>query len=108
MKRIISTSIFALGIVFILSSCGSSKDLQQPEYRDIRNVKVKELGLLQSTATVDLVYYNPNNFTAQLTDATGDIYIDNAFFGKFTLAEKVRVKKHSEFILPALVKIDMV
>jgi LEA14-like dessication related protein len=63
---------------------------------------------LQSTAGVDLVYYNPNDFGVQVATARGDIYIDNNYFGRFDLGEKVQVRKRSEFILPALVKIDMI
>ena len=40
--------------------------------------------------------------------ARGDIYIDSSYFGQFELDEKVQVKKRSEFILPATVKVDMI
>ncbi len=105
MKAIIST--LTLGLVLILSSCGTS-NVKEPEYRDIREVRLIELGILQSTAGIDLVYYNPNNFGVQLSDARGDVFIDNAFFGRFELGEQVQVKKNSEFIVPAVVKMDMI
>ncbi|HEV8284901.1 MAG TPA: LEA type 2 family protein [Chitinophagaceae bacterium] len=104
MKTILATLVFGL---VIFSSCGTNK-VEEPEYRDIRNVRLLELGPLQSTAGVDLVYYNPNDFGVQLSTARGDIYIDNNYFGRFDLGEKVQVRKKSEFILPALVKIDMI
>jgi LEA14-like dessication related protein len=91
----------------ILVSCGTAK-IQQPEYREIRQVKLIELGLLQSTAGIDVVYYNPNNFSVQLADAHGDVYVDNAFFGKFELNDKVQVGKKSEFVVPAIIKLDMI
>lgn len=103
--------IFTLGlglVLLTLASCSATKDLREPEYRDIRNIRVIELGLLQSKAGVDLVYYNPNNFAAQLTSARGDIYIDDVYFGRFDLEEKVQVRKNSEFIIPAIVKVDMI
>jgi LEA14-like dessication related protein len=92
----------------VLASCGGSNNVQEPEYRDIRNIHLINLGPLQSTAGVDLVYFNPNNFGVQITAGAGDIYIDNNYFGKFELGEHVQVKKRSEFILPAVVKIDMI
>lgn len=104
MKTILATLVFGL---VIFSSCSTNK-VEEPEYRDIRNVRLLELGPLQSTAGVDLVYYNPNDFGVQLSTARGDIYIDNNYFGRFDLGEKVQVRKKSEFILPALVKIDMI
>ena len=90
-----------------LASC-KTPDLVEPEYRDIRNARFIEAGLLQSTASVDLVYYNPNNYSVNLTEARGDVYIDNKYLGRLELAEKVSVNKNSEFILPALIKLDNV
>lgn len=106
MKRIISTFLVLSGIVF-LSSCSTSK-VQQPEYRDVREVRLIDLGILQSTAGVDLIYYNPNSFNVQLTEARGDVYLDNAYLGRFDLAEKIDIKKRSEFVVPAIVKVDMI
>jgi LEA14-like dessication related protein len=104
MRSILSILIISL---IILSSCGTN-NVKQPEYRDIRNIRLINLGPLQSTAGVDLVYYNPNKFGVQLETAHGDIYIDSSYFGQFELNEKVHVDKKSEFVLPATVKIDMI
>jgi LEA14-like dessication related protein len=103
MKTIIST--FLLGVV-LFSSCSSVKDVQEPEYRDIRDVRLIKAGLLETTAGIDLVYYNPNDFSVQLNNAKGDVYIDNAYFGRFDLDDKVQVKRHSEFVLPIVFKLD--
>ena len=102
-------SILSILTIFliILSSCGTS-NVKEPEYRDIRNIRLINVGPLQSTAGVDLIYYNPNKFGVQIEAARGDIYIDSSYFGKFELDEKVQVKKRSEFILPATVKVDMI
>ena len=105
MKTFIST----LAVVFILlSSCGSSKNVQEPEFRDINNVRLIKVGVLQTTAGVDLIYYNPNDFGIQLTNAQGDVYIDNAYLGRFNLDEKVQVRKQAEFVLPVTFKLDNV
>jgi LEA14-like dessication related protein len=104
MKTLISTLLIGL---IVLSSCGSA-NVKEPEYRDIREVRLIELGLLQSTAGIDLIYYNPNNFGVQVAEARGDVYIDNIYLGRFGLGEKVQVKKRSEFIVPAIIKLDMI
>ncbi|WP_276502301.1 LEA type 2 family protein [Terrimonas pollutisoli] len=104
MKAIIST--LALAVV-LLSSCGTA-NVKEPEYRDIRDIKMLELGILQSTAGVDFIYYNPNDFGVQLSEARGDVYVDNTYLGRFELGEKVQVKKRSEFIVPAVIKLDMI
>ena len=104
MKTLISTLIVSL---FILSACGTA-NVKEPEYRDIREVRLIEVGLLKSTAAMDLIYYNPNSFGVTLSEARGDIYIDNHWLGRFDLGEKVTVKKRSEFLVPALIKVDMI
>jgi LEA14-like dessication related protein len=103
------TFIFTLGgaAIILLSSCGTA-NVKEPEYREIRQVRLVEVGLLQSTAGLDLIYYNPNNFGVTLTEARGDVYIDNQWLGRFDLSEKVIVKKHAEFVVPALIKVDMI
>lgn len=107
MKSIISTlTVLFIGLVFI-SSC-KSENVKEPEFRDISNVRLVELGVLQSTAGIDLIYYNPNNFGVQLSEARGDVYVDNAYLGRFGLEEKVQVGKRSEFVVPALIKLDMI
>ena len=104
MKTLIST----LGIAAIfLSSCGTA-NVKEPEYRDIRQIRLVEAGILNSTAGMDLIYYNPNNFGLTLTEARGDVYIDNHWLGRFNLDEKVNVNKRSEFVVPALIKVDMI
>ena len=102
------TSTLLLAFLAFLASCGNMKDVSQPEFRDISNVKVVNVGLLQTTTGADLVYYNPNDFSIQLSDARGDVYIDNSYLGRFELDQKVQVKKRSEFILPVLFKLDNV
>jgi LEA14-like dessication related protein len=69
---------------------------------------VVDVGVLHSTAGMSIIYYNPNNFGVTLSEARGDVYIDNKFLGRFDLGEKISVKKRSEFTVPALVKIDMI
>jgi LEA14-like dessication related protein len=102
-----SISIFLAGFVMLLSSCGTS-NVKEPEYREIREVRLIEGGLLQSTAGIDMVYYNPNNFGVQVAEARGDVFIDSVFLGRFGLAETVQVNKNSEFVIPAVLKLDMI
>jgi LEA14-like dessication related protein len=104
MKNIIFT--LAIGLV-LLTSCGTGS-VKEPEFRDIGNVRLIEMGVLQSTAGIDLIYYNPNNFGVQLNEARGDVYVDNAYLGRFGLEEAVQVGKRSEFTVPAVIKLDMI
>ncbi len=102
MKRLI---LMLAPAIVLFSSCNSG-NVKEPEYRDIRNIRIKDVGLLQTTAALDLVYYNPNNFGVQLHDARGDVYIDDMYFGRFSIEDNVAVRKHEEFIVPAIIKMD--
>lgn len=102
MKRLL---LILVPAALFLVSCQSG-NIREPEYREIQNVHIEDVGLLQTTAGFDMVYYNPNDFGVQLTNARGDIYIDNMYFGKFGIKDKVSVGKRKEFIVPALVKMD--
>ena len=102
MKRLI---LLMVPVVIFLVSCKSG-NIKEPEYREIRDIRIMEVGLLQTTAGLDFVYYNPNNFGVQLTNASGDVYIDDIYFGRFGIQDKVAVHKHEEFIIPAYIKMD--
>ena len=104
MKKVIFTLL--IGLV-ALSACRTG-NVREPEFRDISNVRLVDVGVLSSTAALDLIYYNPNSFGVQLSEARGDVYIDDAYLGRFTLEDQVQVGKRSEFIVPALIKIDMI
>jgi len=106
MKTFIST--LTVGLVVLFSSCASVKDVSEPEFRDINAVKLIKVGLLQTTAGADFVFYNPNDFGIQLAGARGDVYIDNSYFGHFDLDQKVQVKKRTEFVLPVIFRLDNV
>ena len=102
MKRLL---LILVPAAMFLVSCKTS-NIREPEYREIQNVHIEDVGLLQTTAGFDMVYYNPNDFSVQLTNARGDIYIDNMYFGKFGIKDKVSVGKRREFVVPAQIKMD--
>ncbi len=92
--------------VLIFSACKSARNVSGPEFRDISDVRLLETGVLKTTVGANMIYYNPNNFGLQLTSARGDVYIDNAYFGSFSMDQETQVKKRSEFVLPVTIKID--
>ena len=102
MKRLI---LMFAPVLLLLASCKSDK-IREPEYREIQNVHILDVGLLQTTAGLDLVYFNPNDFGVTLSEARGDVYIDNMYFGRFGIQDKVTVRKRDEFIVPVIVKMD--
>ena len=102
MKRLL---LILAPAALLLGSC-KSDNIKEPEYREIQNVRIMDVGILQTTAGLDLVYYNPNEFGVTLSQARGDVYIDNMYFGRFGISDKVAVRKRQEFIIPAILKMD--
>ncbi len=104
MKTLISTLAVA---TVLFTSCATS-NFQEPTYREIRDIRLVDAGILKSKAGMDIVYYNPNSFGVTLTDARGDVYVDDHYLGRFEVPENVTVQKRSEFVVPAIVSIDMI
>jgi LEA14-like dessication related protein len=102
--KTLSTLLVASVLVF--SACQSTKNVSEPEFRDIADVRLLDVGILKTTAGANMIYYNPNDFGIRLSSARGDIYVDNIYFGQFELADEVQVRKNAEFVLPVTIKID--
>ncbi len=90
--------------IFIFYSCQKPKDF---EYRDIRNIKIQKLGFDQTNLTIDLVYYNPNNFGINLKKLNCDVYIDKNYLGNFTLDTSMHINKLSEFSITCNMMVNM-
>jgi len=103
MKRVFSTLPL---IALLFAACSTYKNVQEPEFRDVQNVRLIDVGVLQTKAGADLIYYNPNSFSVTLSSARGDVYLDGHYLGRFDISEKVAVGKRSEFIIPAVLKLD--
>ncbi|HNE92786.1 MAG TPA: hypothetical protein PKG56_06735 [Chitinophagaceae bacterium] len=91
-------------VIFIGTSC---KKIKSFEYRDVRNIEVKSLGFNKSSLTMNLVYFNPNEFGVDLRKVNCDVFIDNNFFGKYSLDTLMHIKRRSEFALPSRIDIEM-
>ena len=105
-KSIMKKFNFILVCFVTLSiSCSSIKD---PEYRDIKDIRIMNISMVESTAEIDMVYYNPNGFGVLLSDASGDVFVDSSFLGRFSMDKEVKVPRNSEFLVPGILKIDMI
>lgn len=91
-------------LVVLISSCGKPQGF---EYRDLKNFKVNNWGFDRSGISMDLVYYNPNNFGVDLKKVECDLYIDKNFVGSFSLDTLMHISKNAEFSLPARMEVDM-
>lgn len=94
----------SIAVLFLVTSCQAPKDL---EYRDFKNFSVNKLGFSTSTVTMDLIYYNPNNFGLQLKTTELDIYLGDTYLGHTVQDYQVTIPKRAEFTIPISVEVDM-
>ena len=100
MKKITSLLL----AVLIFWGC---KKPQGFEYRDIKNVSVKQFGFNKTQLAMDLIYFNPNNFGVDLKHVDCDVYVDKNYLGKFLLDTTMHIDRKSEFSLPSKIDVDM-
>ena len=80
---------------------------QSFDYRGMQNLKVDSVGLVNSKISLDLIYFNPNNFGVELRNVTCDVYINHNYLGKYVLDTLMHIPRHSEFFIPSNMEVDM-
>jgi LEA14-like dessication related protein len=104
LQAIMKKSFFPLFLIVLLTACGKMKD---PVFKGIENVKVNEVGMSESTITLDIRYHNPNNFKGLLKQAEGDAWMDSTYLGHFIVDSSVHIPANSEFLVPVKMAVDM-
>src|SRR4029079_12904476 len=93
-------------LLLTLFATGCNKP-QSFEYRGMQNFKIDSVGLVNSKISLDLVYFNPNNFGVELRNVTCDVYINHNYLGKYVLDTLMHIPKRSEFFNPFGMQVDM-
>lgn len=95
-------------VVFLLAfAVVSCRDMKEPVFNSIGNVKFDQLTLSKPSITLEMNYFNPNNFSAKLKNAEGDAWMDSAYLGHFIVDTTVIVPPNSDFIVPVNLAVDM-
>ena len=95
---------FSLITIFIIFSCSSPKEL---EYQSFHNFSIQNLGFNSSSVSLDIIYYNPNNFGMQLRNSDLDIYIDGGMLGHSSFDTLIRIPRRDTFTLPVKFDVNM-
>ncbi|MEO8174637.1 MAG: hypothetical protein ABI581_16195, partial [Sediminibacterium sp.] len=57
-------------VIVLLASCSKPQGF---DYRDVKNVKIENMGFDKTILAMDLVYYNPNGFGVDLKKVDCDV-----------------------------------
>src|SRR5687767_10729567 len=100
----ISSPICVKIFLLFLVGCSSPKEL---EYQDYKNFHLDKMGFNTSRVSLDLQYYNPNNFGLQLKRTDLDIFINNVFLGHSASDTLINIPRRDTFLLPIKFDMDM-
>jgi LEA14-like dessication related protein len=89
--------------VIIGSGCSQIKE---PEFREIRNLRLENLKLSSGNLSAEVLMFNPNHFGLELKGCDLDIYIDNNFFCHTNQTLQVMIPRQSNFIIPLKTEVD--
>ncbi len=95
--------LFAM-LITLFIACNKPQSF---EYRGMENLRIDSIGLVKSKISLDLVYFNPNNFGVDLRNVNCDIFINHNYLGKYVLDTLMRISKRSEFAIPSGMQVDM-
>ena len=99
-------SCFVIALVFSLMiiGCSSPKEL---EYQSYKNFSLQKLGFNTSRVSLDLQYFNPNNFGLQLRRTDLDIFINDNLLGHSSSDTLINIPRRDTFLLPIKFDTDM-
>jgi LEA14-like dessication related protein len=99
------TIILILAVVLATVSC---KQPQALLYKDVQHIKYEGHGAVRPGMSMDVLLYNPNNFSLKLRDADIDVYVNNSFIGKmFVIKGKYKIPAMGSFLVPLHLDLDL-
>lgn len=102
MKKIVLYALFPT--LLLLNGC---RRPQAFDYREMKHLKLDQIGINKTVVSMNLVYYNPNNYGVTLKKIDCDIYLNQHFLGKYQLDTSMSIAKTSVFELPVAVSFNL-
>jgi len=97
-------TVYLFLITLVMTACNKPQSF---EYRGMQNLKIDSIGLESSKISLELVYFNQNNFGVDLRNVNCDVYINHNYLGKYVLDTVMHIAKRSEFSIPSSMNVDM-
>ena len=93
--------------IFICINCTQPS---KPVFKSIENVKFNSFSIQKPysvTFNADLIYHNPNQLGADITEMDFDVFIDDQKVTHITQSLRARMPARSDFTLPLELKIPL-
>ena len=98
------TTIFLLVLLAVFSSCKAPRML---EYKNIDHLKLQQVGVKQTTLSMDIRLYNPNRYAVKLKQADIAVTLNGKPLGKMKVDGKQTINKLDTCSLPVLMDVDL-
>ncbi|HEY5461758.1 MAG TPA: LEA type 2 family protein [Hanamia sp.] len=95
---------FFIFLPLAILSCSSPKPL---EYISYQNFAIRGLGFNNSSVSLNLEYYNPNNYGMQLKNTDLDIFINGNLLGHSSSDSLIHIPRRDTFNIPVKFDVDM-
>ena len=93
-----------MGSLLLFNAC---KAPQAFEYREVKHVGIKHLGFSKSAVTLNLSYYNPNEYGVTLKKVDCEVFLNQSYLGKYVLDTAMHIEGKSVFVLPVSVEFNL-
>lgn len=104
MRAFINQSVLFAIIGISLLSC---KQIREPDFKGIDNLRTTRLSSSQTTLMLDMHYFNPNSTKLNLKKADGYAWLDGNLLGKFAVDTMIRIPANADFRLPVTLELEM-
>lgn len=102
--NIFKKTSYLLFFVFLIQSCAKPKDLT---YQGVRNFHVTKISLERPEVGMDVLFFNPNNFSLTIKNINLDVLISGKLVGKITMETNTVVPANATFALPISLETEL-
>jgi LEA14-like dessication related protein len=97
----------ALFISLLFTACSAP---EKPVFKSLKNVKFNGFSIVKPysvTLNADVIYFNPNSLSADITEMDFDVFINEKKATHITQELRAKMPAKSDFILPIKVTIPL-
>lgn len=98
---------FLFSFLVLLTCFAACKSVQEPEFKEFKNLRVLDYNQNHIEIAADAVLYNPNAFGINLSGAEIEVSIADEKLGVIEQNEFAKIEAGEEFVYPMKAKLDL-